>query len=349
MSETTAKLGLPYILPAQAQKHVTHNEALQRLDAITHLAIAGTLASPPVAAQEGSCYLVAPDASGPWAGKAGRIAARLDDDWLFIDPRAGWRAWFVTEQQIRIFNAGAWELSRLPAEGTMEQLGIAASADATNRLAVSSPASLFNNAGGGHQIKVNKAGVSDTASLLFQTGWSGRAEMGLAGDDSFTVKVSADGSSWVNGLSISPEGRVHMPNKPAARASLGMGVLSPANGAETGFDTIHVNQGGFALGATISAGSGKRLVVPATGVYLVSLCSQANATVAHSINAKANGSMPIVGIGGIGGISTSGNWTKAGATAIAFLNAGDWISLFHSGGAQFDFGPGKTELSMFLL
>ena len=34
MSETTANLALPFILPQQAQKHVTHNDALQRLDAM---------------------------------------------------------------------------------------------------------------------------------------------------------------------------------------------------------------------------------------------------------------------------------------------------------------------------
>ena len=34
MSDTTTRLLLPYILAAQAQKHVTHNEALRRLDGL---------------------------------------------------------------------------------------------------------------------------------------------------------------------------------------------------------------------------------------------------------------------------------------------------------------------------
>ena len=72
-------------------------------------------------------------------------------------------------------------------------IGINATADATNRLAVKSAATLFDNAGAGHQHKINKAAAGDTASLLFQAGSSGRAEMGLAGDDNFHVKVSADG------------------------------------------------------------------------------------------------------------------------------------------------------------
>jgi hypothetical protein len=32
--------------------------------------------------------------------------------------------------------------------------------------------------------------------MLFQTGWSGRAEIGLIGDDKLRAKVSADGSAW---------------------------------------------------------------------------------------------------------------------------------------------------------
>lgn len=56
-------------------------------------------------------------------------------------------------------------------------------ADATHRLSLNAPASLFNHAGAGHQIKVNKNAATDTASLLFETGFSGRAEMGLTGSD----------------------------------------------------------------------------------------------------------------------------------------------------------------------
>ena len=35
MSETSAILSLPYLMPAQAQKHVTHNEALRILDGVS--------------------------------------------------------------------------------------------------------------------------------------------------------------------------------------------------------------------------------------------------------------------------------------------------------------------------
>ena len=39
MSDATTHLLLPYILAAQAQKHVTHNEALRLLDGLVQLSV----------------------------------------------------------------------------------------------------------------------------------------------------------------------------------------------------------------------------------------------------------------------------------------------------------------------
>ena len=49
--DQTSRLALPYLLPNQAQKHVTHNEALRRLDALVHCgyeptAVADTVSHP---------------------------------------------------------------------------------------------------------------------------------------------------------------------------------------------------------------------------------------------------------------------------------------------------------------
>jgi hypothetical protein len=49
---------------------------------------------------------------------------------------------------------------------------------------------------------LNKAAPTDTASLLFQTGFSGRAEMGTSGSDDFAIKVSPDGNTFRTALSI---------------------------------------------------------------------------------------------------------------------------------------------------
>jgi hypothetical protein len=100
------------------------------------------------------------------------------------------------------WNGSAWAPPSEADLSNIAMLGINATADGTNRLAVGADATLLSHDGAGHQVKINKALAADTASMLFQTGWSGRAEMGTAGDDDFAIKVSADGSSWTTALAF---------------------------------------------------------------------------------------------------------------------------------------------------
>ena len=51
-------------------------------------------------------------------------------------------------------------------------------------------------------MKLNKATAADTASITYEDNLSGRAELGLTGDDAFHVKVSPNGSSWYEALNI---------------------------------------------------------------------------------------------------------------------------------------------------
>jgi hypothetical protein len=103
-----------------------------------------------------------------------------------------------------------------------------ATADTTNRLAVKSAASLFDNVGNGHQQKINKAAAGDTASTLYQTNYSGRAEFGLTGDDNFHVKVSADGSAWKEAIVVDrTDGRVAMGAPDASLTTDGLQVHAP--------------------------------------------------------------------------------------------------------------------------
>jgi hypothetical protein len=201
MPDTSPNLDLPWLLPAQAQKHVTHNEALQRLDLFVQLTVQRFDAeTPPASPPEGRIWALGPAPTGDWAGQAGRLATFLGGAWDFLEPREGWRAWGLAEAQLRVWRGTGW--APLPLDD-LPGLGIGTAHDGTNRLAVVSPATLFSHAGAGHQVKVNKAAAGETATLLFQDDWSGRAEMGLAGNDDFSVKVSADGSAWTEALRIS--------------------------------------------------------------------------------------------------------------------------------------------------
>ncbi|HEB77636.1 MAG TPA: DUF2793 domain-containing protein, partial [Methylothermaceae bacterium] len=184
----TPNLKLPYIEAAQAQKHVTHNEALRALDAIVQLGILNRdLASTPASPADGDRYLVATGASGDWSGNENQIAVWQDGDWTFLEPRPGWLCWVIDEDVLTIWNGTAWQDVDIAIPDALQN---------KTMIGVRSDAVLFSHDGSGIQAKLNKNAVGDTASFLFQTGWSGRAEIGLAGDDDFAFKVSADGSAW---------------------------------------------------------------------------------------------------------------------------------------------------------
>lgn len=194
----SAKLTLPYLLPNQAQKHVTLNESLRRLDAIVQLSVISTSqAAPPGDPRDGDRYLVAEATTGDWTGFDSQIASVQDGAWAFYPPQVGWVTWDEETSQLKAFDGSGWiAAGGSGAAGDPEMLGINASANAVNRLAVASAASLFNHEGAGHQVKINKASETDTASILFQTNWSGRAEIGLTGSDDFLLKTSPDGETF---------------------------------------------------------------------------------------------------------------------------------------------------------
>ena len=248
MSDLSPNLALPYMQPSQAQKHVTHNEALERLDVLAQLCLEGfATLTPPSAPAEGEAHGVGAGATGAWAGQDGRIAAWIGGAWMFLAPQTGWRAWGRAEAELRIWDGAAW----VPVAGDLNNLaglGIGTSWDATNRLAVTSDAALFTHAGSGHQVKINKAGISDTASLLYQTNWSGRAEMGLAGTDDFAVKVSADGASWTEALSFdAATGGGHFPQGLEVSGTLS-GTAVTQSTTDTGPGRL-TKVGDFGLGA----------------------------------------------------------------------------------------------------
>jgi hypothetical protein len=217
--DTTPNLQLPFILPSQAQKHVTHNEALRTLDAVVHLAVAGrSLPSPPAEPEDGERHIVGADATGEWAGHTGQVAAFQDGAWAFYPPGEGWIAWVADEETALVFDGSNWtDFTGLKSVNPAALVGVNATADAINRLAVKSDAVLFSHddatpGTGDLRLKLNKASSGGTASLLYQSGWSGRAEIGLAGDDDLHVKVSPDGTTWNEAIVVSrANGSVSLP------------------------------------------------------------------------------------------------------------------------------------------
>ena len=262
MSDVSPILSLPLMQPAQAQKHVTHNEALQQLDILVQLVLRGVGSTlPPAVPVPGEVYALGAGATGVWNGHDGLLAVFVSGGWQFIAPRIGWRGWDQTGQVLRAWDGSAWvDLSSAPQLNNLEGIGIGTSADPTNRLAVVAAATLLSHAGAGHQLKINKATAGDTASLLYQSGWSGRAEMGLAGNDDFAIKLSADGSVWTDALVL---------NRTTGLAS-GAAVVASSTDSTAG-RLLRVGHIGAGLSAWASAGGSANALALRTGSALPSL------------------------------------------------------------------------------
>jgi hypothetical protein len=219
----TAHLGLPLLEAAQAQKHVTHNEALLRLDTAVQLSVLSrAAATPPATPGEGDRYLVAAAPTAAWAGHPGEIAAFTQGAWHFASPQIGWRLWCQDEELFLLYDGTTWRnLQGTPSLQNVALVGVNATADATNKLTVASAGVLFNHAGTDQRVKINKNTAADTASLLFQSGFSGRAEFGLTGDDDFHVKVSPNGSTWQEAINVNrTSGLVTLTNNSVGNAAL---------------------------------------------------------------------------------------------------------------------------------
>ena len=106
----TATLKLPLLAASQAQKHVTMNEALVRIDAALQLSVVSrSSATPPALAEEGECYLVALGGVNAWDGEDGNLVFYLNGGWESLTPLAGWRL-FVADEAVDVrFDGVEWQ------------------------------------------------------------------------------------------------------------------------------------------------------------------------------------------------------------------------------------------------
>ena len=117
-AETSDRYSLPFIQAAQAQKELMHNEALAMIDILLHAqAESASLAAPPPGALSGQCWIVAPGASGEWAGNDGKLAAMTSGGWRFVAPRAGMRVAISDEGMAYIYNGTSWSAEAVRSDG----------------------------------------------------------------------------------------------------------------------------------------------------------------------------------------------------------------------------------------
>jgi hypothetical protein len=123
MPDATPRLALPLLQAAQAQKEITHNEALLLLDALAHAAIEEpALNTPPSAPAAGQMWLAGATPTGAWSGQAGKLALFCPGGWLFIAPKEGMVLWVKsTGVFIRYvatsWTSGDWPVSALKVGG----------------------------------------------------------------------------------------------------------------------------------------------------------------------------------------------------------------------------------------
>lgn len=265
MPDATPNLALPLIAAAQAQKHVTHNEALAGLDTLVQLAcLDKDLANPPANPAEGDRYLVlGANPGGAWAGLSGQIARFQDGHWLGFAPKPGWLAWIVDEGDLYAYAGGAWVSFRatLTVLQNLTRLGVGTTADANNPFAAKLNKALWTalttGEGGSGDLRytLNKQAAGNVLSLLFQSGFSGRAEFGLLGDDNVTLKVSPDGNTFREALRVN-------------RSTGALGVVAGTAAAPALASTGDADTGTFSPGADlwgVATGGAERLRVDAAG------------------------------------------------------------------------------------
>lgn len=114
MADTTDRYGLSLIQTGQAQKDVTHNDAIGAIDSLLHLAVESTLASRPAMPIAGQCWIIAAAATGAWAGHDGHIASFTSAGWTEMVPRDGCLAWDKEAGVFAVFQNGSWNADHWP-------------------------------------------------------------------------------------------------------------------------------------------------------------------------------------------------------------------------------------------
>lgn len=359
-SSQSARLTLPYVAAGQLQKHVTVNEALARLDTLTQLSVVSRTAtvepdsvdslddldSPHSldSVAEGDLYILPPGAVGQfWSDwNAGDLVRAESGGWVRVPVPVGAVALVQDREELVVREAGGWTpLIRRGHHQNLTLLGLNTEADATNPFAVKVNKALWTarpEADGGDgdlRITLNKDTPADVLSLLFQSGYGGRAEFGLIGDDDLVLNVSADGTDWSEAFRIDAEdGRAWFP-RGAGRAEAVLltagGSWSPPDWARVLSVTAVGGGGGGGPGASGASGLRNGGGGGGGGGLSTALWRAADLPGALTI---------AIGAGGAAGVDGSDTVITSGGTTLLTAKGGSGGQPGTSGGAGGSGGQG---------
>lgn len=215
----TPRLALPAIEAAQAQKHVTHNEALALLDCLVQLAVESrTLVAAPGSPAEGACYIPAAGASGAWAGWDNTLALFSGGGWQRIAPVSGLKAWVKSERLTLTYEDGIWRdgIALTPSGGRVtlrakeEELTLA-----------------------GAYVETADAAFIPNRSIVL--GVASRTTLAISGATSYAVGLAGEANKFGGLLGI-------------ALGSTNIGVIGPAGFYADTHVRVSANGGSFSAG-----------------------------------------------------------------------------------------------------
>ncbi len=301
MSDTSTHLGLPYLLAAQAQKHVTHNEALRLLDAMVQLSVLDrTRTTPPASPADGDRHLVASGATGLWAGWDLNVAFWVDGVWLRLVPRQGWLVWIAAEQAFVVWNGSVWDPVGVPQEVSDAIFSLVNDADPTKK-------ALFS-----------LSGITTGTTRTFTLPNTSSELAILAGTQTFTGNKTFSGTLTASGtVTVS-----------AAAATIGTATTTSTYGMGTGATTTGVTK---TLNLGTGGASGSTTVVnigsATAGAAGTTVVNTPTVTFANAVTQvgmpQANLTAQLLGLGGA--TADSYNRVSVNTPALLFNNAGAGI------------------------
>lgn len=201
-------------------------------------------------------------------------------------------------------------------------------ADANNGLGVKGTAFLFDAETDDCRFTFNKAASGDDVALTFQSGYSARALVGLLGDDNFTFKVSADGSTFKTGMIIDKStGKVSFEEHSKFSAYLNFGQDYTAGAWRDLLvnNTRHNDQGDLAISSNVGT-----FTAPHDGYYLFGIGATYEAGSAPTkmqVGLSVNGATPNSDtLGTTGDATVVSGETSCRATALLKLTAGQTVN-----------------------
>ncbi|MEO0912454.1 MAG: DUF2793 domain-containing protein [Pseudomonadota bacterium] len=196
----TYQFSLPLVAASQAQKHVTVNEALARLDAVAQLRVISSVrTTPPAAPVDGEAYLVPAGGVADWAGRGGEIALFANGGWVFLVPHPGWRLWNEAAGAWQMFDGQGWTSG-----ATVVSMNGAATLSRIIPITFSLASGAVNTVAGAIPAFAQVTGITGRVTTAL-TGAAATWRLGVSGaDDRYGSGLGRAQNSYVIGLSGAP-------------------------------------------------------------------------------------------------------------------------------------------------